>query len=130
APAGVPEKAHARAVRAPGLGAPEVLHQRGYATEGTVGKPAEARARLVEPAVDDGAELAVEALDPRDRGLDELLGRDLARPDELGLRGRVEHGERVRHGAFSYHHAGRGSTIRALATYIGAEGSGALLPPC
>ena len=54
-------------------------------------------ARRVEPAVDDGVELGIDALDPLDRRLHELEGLHVAAPHEVGLVGRVEGGQVVDH---------------------------------
>ena len=59
--------------------------------------PAASRRAALEPAVDDGVELGIDALDPLDRRFHELEGIHLAAPHEGGLLGRVQGGQVVDH---------------------------------
>jgi hypothetical protein len=74
----------------------EVLEQERNALERPIGELARRLlSPLLEEPVDDGVQVGVERLDPRDRGPDELDGADLPASDERCLRGRVERRELV-----------------------------------
>ena len=69
----------------------EVLDDDRHTAERSVGKIAGCRgARAFEQRVDDGVELAVQLLDARDRGVDELDRRRVAVANQVGLGSRVE----------------------------------------
>ena len=94
--AGVAQELHALVERIALDAGEEVLDDQRHAPERSVGqRPARLGARLVEARMDDRVQLAVQLLDARDRVVDELERRGVARADELGLRGCVE--ERVGH---------------------------------
>src|SRR5205823_5294411 len=64
----------------------EVLEQERDAAERAVGQiPGRRLAPLFEERMDDGVDLGVELLDPRDRPIDQLGGARLPGADELGL---------------------------------------------
>jgi hypothetical protein len=82
---GMGEEARARRERHPGLGAAQVLEQEWHA--GQRGVPIVRRRRspgLIVDLGDHGVEGRVQRLDPEDRRLEHLLGRDLASQDQRG----------------------------------------------
>ncbi len=92
------EHLRAQVVRLAGQRRADVLEQERDAAERTVRQRVARRlSALVEELMDDRVELRVERLDAPDRLLDQLLGRDVAVADELGLRGRVDPGGRDTH---------------------------------
>ena len=84
------EHLHAQVERLAGEGGSDVLEEERDALEGAVRKRASrCLAALLEELVDDGVQLGIQLLHPRDRGVDELERAGLARADELGLGGCV-----------------------------------------
>src|SRR5439155_13640997 len=72
------------------------------------------RACLRETGKDDGVQLRVEALDPRDRGIHELPRRDLAAPYQLRLRRCIEKRQLVGHATGPYDTTGPGDKSAML----------------
>ncbi len=92
----VTQELHALVVRIALDPGQEVFENQRHAAERSVGQHAGCfGAGLFETRMDHRVQFGVELLDPRDRVVDELERRRFARPDELGLGGRVE--ERVGH---------------------------------
>jgi hypothetical protein len=84
-------------VRIAGRMADGVLDEERHARE-RPGRAGRIVSGAVESPMDDGVEAWVDALDPFDRGVDELPRRDAAVCDERGLGGGIEQSKFVGHG--------------------------------
>ena len=89
--AGLLQHPHARVVRLPLDLAQHVLEQERYASERAIGQPgAGLLANAFETAQDHRVELRVKPLDARDRGVDQLGGRNLPAAHQFRLCRRVQ----------------------------------------
>ncbi len=102
---GVAQKLHPHVQRVAAVRGAEVLEQEGDAAKRPVGDRSalRRRARLLEERHDHGIELRVDLLNSRDRRIDQLERRDLARAQQLDLVERIEVGKIVGPGGFVLH---------------------------